>query len=419
MYAHDTPWQFVGHDLRSSLEDAASLGECEYRISNEESLRLARCPSWPAAGMSKGNALTLDYDAGTELDNEHLGWASACAPTRPLRSYDRHNRTLSPAHTFISSHALSMDPCQTPSLVSTQGFLLGHGRGPGPSSEIYPALSLCKTGLHADVLAPVHEGWTEDIGPDPAWEQKTDRVLWRGSTTGVYAQSGAGAMEEGAWARSQRMTLVDLTQRTEGSHAVLTPTPPGAPVGAPQEREYAELNSVLDVGFTDPPVQCDPPLCERLEREYAFKARVGRPEHNLAKYLLDVDGNGWSARFKRLMSSRSAVLKATIFPEWYADRVQEWLHYIPIAADMGDLYDVTQFFLGPGASAAAGSEEQKQRDAMGKEIGEAGREWSRTFWRHEDMVAYQFRLALELARLFNDDRQGASYAPPMSDGDIF
>lgn len=36
----------------------------------------------------------------------------------------------------------------------------------------------------------------------------------------------------------------------------------------------------------------------------------------------DVDGNGWSARFKRVMSTNSAILKATIFPEWYTDRIQ-------------------------------------------------------------------------------------------------
>jgi hypothetical protein len=29
-----------------------------------------------------------------------------------------------------------------------------------------------------------------------------------------------------------------------------------------------------------------------------------------------VDGNGWSARFKRLMTTNSVVLKSTIFPEW-------------------------------------------------------------------------------------------------------
>lgn len=51
------------------------------------------------------------------------------------------------------------------------------------------------------------------------------------------------------------------------------------------------------------------------------------------KYVLDVDGNGWSGRFhrcvlrrfeeredadgeRRLMASNSLVLKSTIFPEW-------------------------------------------------------------------------------------------------------
>lgn len=34
------------------------------------------------------------------------------------------------------------------------------------------------------------------------------------------------------------------------------------------------------------------------------------------------DGNGWSSRFKRLMSTNSLILKSTIFPEWYADRIQ-------------------------------------------------------------------------------------------------
>ena len=29
-YSHDVPWQFVGHEYRSSLLDSASVGECEY-----------------------------------------------------------------------------------------------------------------------------------------------------------------------------------------------------------------------------------------------------------------------------------------------------------------------------------------------------------------------------------------------------
>lgn len=35
------------------------------------------------------------------------------------------------------------------------------------------------------------------------------------------------------------------------------------------------------------------------------------------KYVLDVDGNGWSSRFHRLLSGGSPVVKMTMFPEWH------------------------------------------------------------------------------------------------------
>ncbi|KAG6858275.1 hypothetical protein C0991_003157, partial [Blastosporella zonata] len=31
-----------------------------------------------------------------------------------------------------------------------------------------------------------------------------------------------------------------------------------------------------------------------------------------------LDGNGWSSRFKRLITSNSLIFKATIYPEWCA-----------------------------------------------------------------------------------------------------
>jgi hypothetical protein len=84
-----------------------------------------------------------------------------------------------------------MDPCLHPTLTHTVGFLSGHGKGPGPSEEVYPVMSMCKTSLHSDVLGVSHEGWTEDVGDDPVWEKKTDeKMLWRGRTTGIYYQDG-------------------------------------------------------------------------------------------------------------------------------------------------------------------------------------------------------------------------------------
>lgn len=43
---------------------------------------------------------------------------------------------------------------------------------------------------------------------------------------------------------------------------------------------------------------------------------------------LDVDGNGWSSRFHRLIMSGSMVIKATIYQEWNSDWMIPWYHYV-------------------------------------------------------------------------------------------
>ena len=55
------------------------------------------------------------------------------------------------------------------------------------------------------------------------------------------------------------------------------------------------------------------------------------------------DGNAWSARFKRLLNSNALVLKSTIYPEWWNDRIQPWVHYVPVKVDYDDIYDIMIF----------------------------------------------------------------------------
>ncbi|KAL4256465.1 Protein O-Glucosyltransferase/Glycosyltransferase 90 [Pleurotus pulmonarius] len=119
------------------------------------------------------------------------------------------------------------------------------------------------------------------------------------------------------------------------------------------------------------------------------------------KYVLDVDGNGWSGRFKRLITSNSLVFKATIYPEWYSDRIQPWLHYVPVQVDLSDLHDSLLFFRGDPSGAGA-------HEDMARTIAAAGREWSKTYWRREDLIAYFFRLILEYVRLLSLDRDAMS-----------
>ncbi|KLT43587.1 hypothetical protein CC85DRAFT_272298 [Cutaneotrichosporon oleaginosum] len=358
-YMHDGPWQFVGHDYSG-----------EY----------------------------ISKEALADLDTVHLGWGSGCAPHKPLRqSWDPSSLVDVEAlwqtapHSFVYDHKATMDVCTNPNLVQLMGVLNSHGKGPGSSHIMYPTMAMSKTTLHSDILAVSAEAWTEDVGDDPEWDDKKQNLLlWRGKTTGILYT------DRFHWNVTQRVNLVSHAARREGTLPVLPVSPPSSPVGAPEMREYASLNKqLLDAAFVDEPIQCEGDVCNELREQYHFADRKDWTAANDYKFLLDVDGNGWSARFKRLMSTNSAVLKSTIFPEWYTDRIQPWKHYIPIKADLTDLYDVMSFF--------------QEHDDLGKRVANQGKEWSKTFWRQEDMMSYQFRLFLELARLESDDRDAASY----------
>ncbi|BEJ14671.1 hypothetical protein CspHIS471_0404380 [Cutaneotrichosporon sp. HIS471] len=368
-FMHDGPWQFVGHDYKQLLEESAESGEY------------------------------ISKEALADLDNAHLGWASGCAPHKPLRqNWDPNSLVDLEAlwqtgpHSFVYDHKATMDVCTNPNLVQLMGVLNSHGKGPSPSHIMYPTMVMSKTTLHSDILGVSAEAWTEDVGDDPEWDdKKQDLLLWRGKTTGILYT------DRFHWNVTQRVNLISHMARKEGTVPVLPVSKPGNPVGAPQMEEYADLNAkLMDVAFVDDPIQCEGEVCDTLREQYRFAERKDWTTANDYKYLLDVDGNGWSARFKRLMSTNSAVLKSTIFPEWYTDRIQPWLHYIPIKADLTDLYDVMSFF-------------QDEHDDLAAKIAKQGKEWSKTFWRQEDMMSYQFRLFLELARLEADDRDAASY----------
>lgn len=264
--------------------------------------------------------------------------------------------------------------------------------------EIFPAFAISSDLLHADILAVSPEGWTEDVGNDPAWDKKNDsRLFWRGSNTGAFYA------EKNPWELSHRIRLMSMSIDDDAVYDVLRPMPPAVPVGQPKKLPGWKLNRrLLDVSFTNAPIQCNPEICDRLRSTFTFGDRVSQDEANQYKFLLDIDGNAWSARFKRLMSTNSCVLKSTMFPEWYADRIQPWVHYVPVKVDLSDLYDILTFFRGE-------DDWSKGNDALAASIAKEGKTWSRTFYRQEDMTAYMFRLYLEYARVMSPDRESLSF----------
>jgi hypothetical protein len=80
----------------------------------------------------------------------------------------------------------------------------------------------------------------------------------------------------------------------------------------------------------------------------------------------------------------SLISNAMFSVDRYTDRVAPWVHYIPIQLDLSDLHDALLFFRGDANGDGA-------HEDMARKIAVAGREWSMTFWRKEDLTAYFFR----------------------------
>ncbi|KPV74647.1 glycosyltransferase family 90 protein [Rhodotorula graminis WP1] len=268
------------------------------------------------------------------------------------------------------------------------------GTDPGP---LVPLFTFAKTNVHSDILVTPLEQYSDSyIGYDPDWDKKSnDKLMWRGSTTGIDFYVGND------WKNSQRARLHFKANEKDGKEDVLW----AEGDGAVQETNYLVngLNrAYMDVSFAGGPVQCDEPTCKVMADLIDFKETMGLSDAYQYKYVMDVDGNGWSGRFHRLMSMKACVLKSTLFPEWYGDRIQPWLHYVPVKVDYSDLYDIMTFFRGTPDGKGA-------HDELAKKIGTAGKHWARDHWRKQDMAAYMFRLSLEWARLLhrNDDEPGS------------
>ncbi|GAA5882446.1 hypothetical protein JCM16303_001739 [Sporobolomyces ruberrimus] len=334
----------------------------------------------------------------TEPEDSSLSnFAKACAPNSPLRRSERGEFVADYSgeaqRSFIWSHAKTADVCHHPEFRKLHGHTMGQGVPLGP---LVPLFTFAKTKLQSDILSTPLEQYEEHyIGYDPPWEGKSqNKLLWRGSTTGVEFDRHT------PWRLSQRARLHIMSHETEGDRAVIW-----SQRGKLRESNIsaATLNQLyMDTSFSGDVQQCDEETCELIRNTMEFKPTIGIDESNTYKYFIDVDGNGWSGRFHRLMSTRSVLLKSTAFPEWYQDRVQEWVHYIPLKIDYSDLYDIMAFFIGT-------PDGQGGHDSLAEKIGASGKRWAKEHWRKADMAAYMYRLCLEYARILYHDEQDVDF----------
>ncbi|WOO79458.1 Beta-1,2-xylosyltransferase 1 [Vanrija pseudolonga] len=372
--------------------------------------------------VAKGTYLTpkelQNLEDGDDHDSEgkQMGLLASCAEDSPARQltnsayeglkegkFDPVPRTET---TFMFDPAGSMDYCNYPQLLKLHGaFTFPFRRG----TQLRPLLHLSKLYQNGDMMiTPLEAYWNHTsalgVGQTSDWSEKTiDKLFWRGSTTGdAYTQpkDGRPAFD---WRLSHRPRLHFFANREDGETSVWVERDNQL---LPEEWSNQQLNKkYFDIKLSGRPHQCDPDgTCDEMAKEIKFGSRVEPEEAIKYKYVLDVDGNGWSSRFHRLLASGSVVFKSTIYPEWMSDWLTPWVHYVPVQIDYSDVYDIMSFFVGPPDASGPGL-----NDDLAKEIAANAKKFTTELWRWEDMQAYMFRFILEYSRLASDDRDGYVY----------
>ena len=85
-----------------------------------------------------------------------------------------------------------------------------------------------------------------------------------------------------------------------------------------------DLNDdIMDVAFVSA-VGDYPGGEEELRKVHRFAGSVPLGKHWSYKYLIDLDGMSYSARFMALLASDSAVIKSTVYKEYFSDWMQPW-----------------------------------------------------------------------------------------------
>ncbi|CDZ98464.1 Endoplasmic reticulum protein EP58, contains filamin rod domain and KDEL motif [Phaffia rhodozyma] len=384
---HDRPTRLMSHAHRSDLLETADDGEY--------------------------------FDDKTLVETHQDDWSVMCGPMTNINTAG-FSKKISSAKSFIYSHSIAMDICTHPSLTLLHGaFISGN---PNTQPKAIPIFSLSKTPAHADILGIPTDYW-ESTSEDPLlepWSAKTDaRLVWRGKNTGGQHSNAID------WKSMHRLRLPGMAKHDDPTMVNVMSSPKmssymGADLklkdsmkrvkAGPMNKRMTDIALSLDEYLDTPPeaIQCnvEQGICAEIANNYPFATFVRKRDEPTYKYLLDIDGNAWSARFKRSLNTGSLVFKSTVHVEFWNDRIQPWLHYVPVKVDYSDLYDILVFFRGDNEKGTNGE------DTLAAKIAEGGLNWSHTHWREEDMTAYLFRLYLEYARLTAKNRSKADFKLP-------
>lgn len=304
---------------------------------------------------------------------------------------------------YIYNQTAFSDICNSPSLSSTFGFF----ERPNAFNiihELTPIFSQSKISSFQDILFPSPWYYVGKVGYDESrdttWENKTNSLYWRGSTTGGFSRNGG-------WRRQHRQRVVRRLNAPDKA-SIFVPNPSDTSAGstyAMQTVERRDYDSMIDVKFSHIG-QCDPGDCDAQNEFFKVTERVDGQDAWYYKHLLDMDGNAFSGRFYSFLKSRSLVYKMAVFREWHHEWLRPWVHYVPLSLRGDEHLDLVQWFGGgnkvtsatadgnsKGGGGSGNGDSEGERKA--RQIAERSTEWAGKVLRNVDFEAWLFRLLLE------------------------
>jgi hypothetical protein len=323
----------------------------------------------------------------------------SCPPSSPARSLSETPPDNTTAYTFsplsfINNKTAFSDICLSPSLRQTFGFF-DRPNAFDIVHDLFPIFSQSKISSYQDILYPSPWYWADKVpykeSKDYTWENKEDKMYWRGSTTGGFSR-------DGGWRRQHRQRIVQKINALDTTQIYQNET-----VGQELEWHVKNVSKVdykplFDVYFSSVG-QCDQGDCD-AQKEF-FRIVPGAAQHHAwaYKYLLDIDGNAFSGRFYAFLKSRSLIFKMAIFREWHEEWLKPWVHYIPLGMGGEEYVEAVRYF---------DREEEGRIQAV--RVAEAGREWAEKVLRNADLEVWFFRLLLEYGRVVDDARGSIGFS---------
>ncbi|KAK1755273.1 glycosyltransferase [Echria macrotheca] len=289
---------------------------------------------------------------------------------------------------FLTNWPMALELCHQSDLLRLHGFHMEPSEL-RPIQELAPVFSRSKTDAYSDILLPLARAADErPTGHDTAFTLKENKLFWRGEPGGYRdAELAQGGHQE------RLVHLVSNASRSDQT-TILLPVHKRKGKFAYEKVPTAELNAALPLDIT-----------------FGLQDPSTSALYN-SKYILVTDTNaGPPPNFMQVLQSNSAPFLASIFREWYTERLLPWVHFVPVDLRYHALHGTLAYFVGFGTDKLGGRQIRIEGGAVsnGKWIAEQGRQFSGKALRREDREVYLFRLLLEWARLVDDGREGLRY----------